>query len=117
MEVYSVDEAFLDITGSLYLLGEPEDIAMQIKRKIRRDFGLTCSIGVGPNKLLAKLAGSMQKPDGFTIIHPWAISEILEKLPVSELCGIGSRLEKHLDSMGVRTCGELGRFPVKEFGG
>ena len=114
VEVYSVDEAFLDITGSLYLFGEPEDIAMRIKRKIRRGFGLTCSIGVGPNKLLAKLAGSMQKPDGFTIIHPGAVSEILERLPVSELCGIGSRLERHLEAMGVRTCGELGRFPVKE---
>ena len=114
VEVYSVDEAFLDITGSLYLLGEPEDIAMRIKRRIRRGFGLTCSIGVGPNKLLAKLAGGMQKPDGFTIIHPGAVSEILEKLLVSELCGIGSRLESHLESMGVKTCGELGRFPVKE---
>ena len=114
MEVYSVDEAFLDITGSLYLFGEPEDIAMRIKRKIRRNFGLTCSIGVGPNKLLAKLAGSMQKPDGFTIIHPGAVSEILEELPVSELCGIGSRLERHLEAMGVKTCGELGRFSVKE---
>ncbi|MDP6433358.1 MAG: DNA polymerase IV, partial [Candidatus Scalindua sp.] len=114
VEVYSVDEAFLDITGSLYLFCEPEDIAVQIKRRIRRDFGLTCSIGVGPNKLLAKLAGSMQKPDGFTIIHPGAVSEILEKLPVSELCGIGSRLERHLEAMGVKTCGELRRFSVKE---
>ena len=77
-------------------------------------FGLTCSIGVGPNKLLAKLAGNMKKPDGFTTIHPGAVSEILEKLPVGELCGIGSRLERHLEGMGIKTCGELGRFPVKE---
>ncbi len=114
VEVYSVDEAFLDITGSLYLFGKPEDIAMRIKRKIRKNFGLTCSIGVGPNKLLAKLAGNMKKPDGFTTIHSEAVFGILEKLPVSELCGIGSRLERHLEAMGIKTCGELGRFPVKE---
>ena len=114
VEVYSVDEAFLDITGSLSLFGKPEDIAMRIKRKILKGFGLTCSIGVGPNKLLAKLAGNMQKPDGFTTIHPGAVSEILEELPVGELCGIGSRLEVHLEAMGIKTCGELGRFPVKE---
>ncbi len=114
VEVYSVDEAFLDITGALYLFGKPENIAFRIKRKIWRNFGLTCSIGVGPNKLLAKLAGNMQKPDGFTTIHPGAVSEILEKLPVSELCGIGSRLERHLEAMGIKTCGELGRFSVKD---
>ncbi|MCP3999641.1 MAG: DNA polymerase IV, partial [Gammaproteobacteria bacterium] len=82
VEVYSVDEAFLDITGSLSLFGKPEDIAMRIKKRILKGFGLTCSVGVGPNKLLAKLAGNMQKPDGFTTIHPGAVSEILEELPV-----------------------------------
>ena len=114
VEVYSVDEAFLDITGSLCLFNNPEGIALRIKKEIRRNFGLTCSVGIGPNKLLAKLAGNMKKPDGLTIIHVEKISEILEKLPVSDLCGIGSRLEKHLETMGVKTCGELGRFPVKE---
>jgi DNA polymerase-4 len=114
VEVYSIDEAFLDITGSLCLFNSPEDIALQIKRKIRKNFGLTCSIGVGSNKLLAKLASNMKKPDGLTIIHPEDVSEILEKLPASTLCGIGSRLEMHLEAMGVKTCGELGRFPVKE---
>jgi DNA polymerase IV len=117
VEVYSVDEVFLDITGSLYLFNSPEDIALQIKGKIRKNFGLTCSIGIGSNKLLAKMASNMKKPDGLTIIRPEDISEILEKLPVSDLCGIGSRLEMHLEAMGVRTCGELGRFPVKELKG
>jgi len=113
-EVYSVDEAFLDVTGSLCLFDTPEDIALRIKNEVRNNFGLTCSAGIGPNKLLAKLASNMEKPDGLTIIHPDGISGTLEKLPVSKLCGIGSRLEKHLESMGIKTCGELGRSPEKE---
>ncbi|MFQ5964039.1 MAG: DNA polymerase IV [Candidatus Scalinduaceae bacterium] len=114
VEVYSVDEVFLDITGSLYLFDSPRDVALQIKKRMHRNFGLTCSIGIGPNKLLAKLASNMKKPDGLTIIHTEDISGILEELPVSKLCGIGSRLEMHLEAMGVKTCEELGRFPVNE---
>ena len=114
VEVYSVDEAFLDVTGTLCLFNNTGNIARQIKERVLDNFGLTCSVGIGPNKLLAKLASNMEKPDGLTLIAPENISGILGKLPVSGLCGIGSRLEKHLEAMGIMTCGELGRFPVRE---
>ena len=70
VEVFSIDEAFLDVTGSIRLFGSAEEISMRIKARIRTDFGLTCSIGIAPNKLLAKLASEMEKPDGLTVIPP-----------------------------------------------
>ena len=112
IEVFSIDEAFLDLTGSLKLFGSAESIAYQLKARIRHVFGLTCSIGIAPNKLLAKLASDMQKPDGLTIIAPERVSEVLERLPVKELCGIGKKVEKQLADLNIFTCGELGRASV-----
>jgi len=111
VEVFSIDEAFLDLTGSLKIFGSVERIAMQIKARIRHRYGITCSIGIAPNKLLAKLASEMKKPDGLTIIDPDRINAILEEMPVGELCGIGRRMQKRLLAFGITTCGELGRFP------
>lgn len=112
VEVFSIDEAFLDITGSLRLFGSASRIAHLIKARIRHRFGLTCSIGIAPNKLLAKLASEMKKPDGLTIIHQERVAAILENLPIRELCGIGRQTERTLTLLGIRTCGELGRFPL-----
>ncbi|HKK01278.1 MAG TPA: DNA polymerase IV, partial [Desulfuromonadales bacterium] len=112
VEVFSIDEAFLDVTGSLSLFGSAERITALLKERIRREFGLTCSVGIAPNKLLAKLASDMQKPDGLTIIPPDRIAEVLEHLPVNELCGIGSKVQRQLARLGIRTCGQLGRFSV-----
>jgi DNA polymerase-4 len=112
VEVFSIDEAFLDVTGSLNLFGGAERIAFLLKARIRHEFGLTCSIGIAPNKLLAKLASDMQKPDGLTIIAPEQVTAILERLPVKELCGIGKKVETQLASFGILTCGQLGRYPV-----
>lgn len=113
VEVFSIDEAFLDVTGSLRLYGSTERIAYLIKSRIKARFGLTCSVGVAPNKLLAKLASEMQKPDGLTVIAPQRIAEVLESLPIGELCGIGRRTEEKLHLLGIHTCGELGRFPIR----
>jgi DNA polymerase IV len=113
VEVFSIDEAFLDVTGCLRLFGSAELIAARIKARIRQELGLTCSIGIAPNKLLAKLASDMQKPDGLTIIQPERIAAVLEDLPVKELCGIGKNVERQLFLLGISTCGQLGRFPVK----
>ncbi len=113
VEVFSIDEAFLDLTGSLRLFGSAERIAYLLKAHIRHEFGLTCSIGIAPNKLLAKLASEMKKPDGLTIISPDRVAEVLEQMPAKELCGIGSKVEKQLTRFGIQTCGELGRFPVE----
>ena len=113
VEVFSIDEAFLDVTGSVGLFGSPEQIAALIKSRIRETFGLTCSIGIAPNKLLAKLASEMQKPDGLTVIRPEEVSTVLEKVPIQDLCGIGARTQKQLELLGIRTCGNLGRFPLE----
>jgi len=112
VEVFSIDECFLDLTGSIKLFGSPVDIAISIKKKLRDNLGLTCSIGIAPNKLLAKLASDMQKPDGLVVIRPEDIHDVLEALPVEELCGIGDRMAEHLRGLGIRTAGELGRANI-----
>ena len=112
VEVFSIDEAFLDVTGSMGIFGSPERIVYLMKARIKHSFGLTCSVGVAPNKLLAKLASDMKKPDGLTIIRPEEISPVLEAIPIKDICGIGSQTEKKLNLLGIKTCGDLGRFPV-----
>ncbi len=112
VEVFSVDEAFLDVSGSLGIFGSAQRIAYLIKSRIKARLGLTCSVGVAPNKLLAKLASDMQKPDGLTFIYPDKISALLEELPIGEICGIGRKTEQKLNRMGISTCGQLGRYSV-----
>ncbi len=113
VETFSIDEAFLDVTGSLAIFGSAKRIAFLIKARIRHRFGLTCSIGIAPNKLLAKLASEMQKPDGLTVIPADEVSRVMAQLPVGELCGIGATTRRQLALLGIRTCGELGRYPVE----
>ncbi len=113
VEVVSIDEAFMDVTGSLAIFGSAERIAYLIKARIRHRFGLTCSVGIAPNKRLAKVASEMQKPDGLTVIPPKEVSRIMEQLPIGALCGIGRKTERQLNQLGIRTCGELGRYPVE----
>jgi len=114
VEIFSVDEAFLDVTGSLDFFGGIKRIAYLIKSRIKARLGLTCSIGVAPNKLLAKLASGMDKPDGLTLIGHNRIDNLLASVPVGALCGIGRKTERKLNRMGIFTCGQLGRFPVRE---
>lgn len=110
VQVFSIDEAFLDVSGSLKLFGSAERIAQLIKAQIKTHFGLSCSVGIAPNKLLAKLASEMQKPDGLTRIEPNQVAEVLENLPIGELCGIGRKTQGKLEQLGIYTCGQLGRF-------
>ena len=112
VEVFSIDEAFLDVTGSMSLYGSPENIAFLLKAQIQHHFGITCSVGIAPNKLLAKLASDMKKPDGLTVITPDAITQTLETVPAKDLCGVGSKTARQLALYGVTTCGQLGRYPV-----
>ncbi|MBK5276361.1 MAG: DNA polymerase IV [Desulfuromonadales bacterium] len=109
VEAFSIDESWLDVTHSLSIFDSAVNIAYLIKARIRHSFGITCSIGIAPNKLLAKLASDMQKPDGLTVIMPEDVSRVLERLPIKELCGIGKKMERHLNMMSLYTCGELGR--------
>ena len=120
VEVASIDEAYLDITKSQLLFKSPLHTAQSIKEQIRKQEQLTCSIGVAPNKLLAKLGSRLRKPDGLVVIQKEEVSQVLKDLPVSSLFGIGPKLEESLKAMGIFTCGQLGGFPVplleKRFG-
>jgi DNA polymerase-4 len=109
VELFSIDEAFLDITGSFTIFHTPAHIATSIKKEIKDTLGLTCSIGIAPNKLLAKLASGLKKPDGLVEIKHDDVSSLLEDLPVNKLCGIGPHLERTLSERGIKTCGQLGR--------
>ena len=122
VEVFSIDEAFLDVTNIVPRPSSPDPISLakDIKRKIREKFNLTCSIGISYNKLLAKLAGELKKPDGLKVITPADIPDGLKDVPVSTLCGVGRKLEEYLGQMGIKTFGKLNRCPretlVKRFG-
>jgi len=112
VEIYSIDEAFLDITGTNHLFGGPEAVGTTIKELVKKRFGINCTIGIAPNILIAKLASDLAKPDGLKRIRPEDVPSLLENLPVKELWGIGRQTEKKLEAMGIKTCGELGRTPV-----
>ncbi len=105
----SIDEAFLDVTGSLHLFGTAIETAQLIKDDIRRETGLTASVGVGPNPFLAKLASDMQKPDGLTITprDPDEIIAFLAPLPVERLWGVGKIVGSKLTTAGICTIGDL----------
>lgn len=107
----SVDEAFVDVTGSLVLFGSAVEIAETIRARIKAETGLTASVGVAPNKFLAKLASDLDKPDGMTVIEGGRVFERLDPLPVSRLWGVGPAAEKSLGRLGLRTIGDIRRTP------
>lgn len=112
IEVFSVDEAFLDITRCQRLLGPPARIARLIRHKVFESSGLLCSIGVSGDKTTAKFAAKLEKPDGLTIIRPWEAADRLRDVPVTALCGIAEGIGGFLASYGVHTCGQIGRLPI-----
>lgn len=107
VEPLSIDEAFLDVTGSIALFGEPTAIAHQLKTRISAEIGLTASVGVAPNKFLAKLASDMDKPDGLTVIPADRINEIIGPLPVERLWGVGQVTAKRLHQHGIMVFRDL----------
>ena len=117
MEDVGIDEAFLDISS----IDRPsEEIAKEIKERIKEETGLTCSIGIAPNKLLAKMASDMQKPDGLTIIVEDDIRSRIWPLSVRKLWGVGPKTEAYLEKMGIQTVGNLASISldrlIEEFG-
>ena len=117
IEDVGIDEAFLDISS----IDKPsEEIAKEIKRRIKDETDLTCSIGIAPNKLLAKMASDMQKPDGFTIIKDEDVESHIWPLPARKLWGVGPKTETYLKEMGIKTIGELASLSldrlIEEFG-
>jgi DNA polymerase-4 len=105
----SIDEAFLDVTGSLRVHGTPTEIGQALKRRIRDELALTTSVGVAPNKFLAKLASDLEKPDGLTVITAADVDRVLPPLPVTKIWGIGPKTAARLEGMAIRTIGDLRR--------
>lgn len=111
VEPLSIDEAFLDVTGSQKLFGTGEQIARLIKRRIKEKEGLTASVGVAPNKYLAKIASDLEKPDGLVVVDAQRIAEFLHPLDISRLWGAGKHTQEKLHSMGIHTIGDLAAYP------
>jgi len=113
VEVFSVDEAFLDVTHCQRLHGPPERIARMARARIFEvSGGLPCSIGVAGNKSIAKIASDLKKPDGLTVIPPWEARERLDRIPMEKLCGLGPHIAEFLSLYGARTCGDVARLPL-----
>jgi DNA polymerase-4 len=112
VEPLSLDEAFLDVAGAVRLFGPPPAIAGRIREQVRHELGFNCSVGVAPNKFLAKLASTQAKPDGLLHVRDGAVQEFLDPLPVGALWGAGERTVETLGRLGVRTVGELAALPV-----
>lgn len=109
VEGLSLDEAFLDVTGSERLMGNGEFIAKAIRRRIREETGLTASVGIGPNKLLAKIASDLNKPDGLCRLGPDNLHAILGPLPIQKLFGVGKKSLPGIQAAGIHTFGDLQR--------
>jgi DNA polymerase-4 len=113
VEPLSIDEAFLDVTGSIRLFGHSEIIAKKIKQIIFAETGLTISAGVAPSKFVAKIASDIDKPDGLTVVHPDGVRDFLDPLPVKKMWGVGKVTQLLLSRLNIRTFGELRQTPVK----
>ncbi|MBI4729377.1 MAG: DNA polymerase IV [Acidobacteria bacterium] len=107
VETVSLDEAFLDVSGAGRLFGLPIEIAGRIRARVREERGLACSVGVAPNKLLAKIASRQAKPDGIGVVPADGVRRFLNPLPVDRLWGVGPETTSTLGRLGVRTVGEL----------
>ena len=111
VEPLSIDEAFLDISGSMNLFKSKQEIGQKLKARIVEDQQLTGSVGIAPNKFLAKIASDLEKPDGLVIVEKDRISEFLHPLPVSRMWGAGKKTLEKLDQSGIHTIGDLARMP------
>ena len=114
VEVFSVDEAFLDVTRCQKLLGSPPRIARLVKQKVFEVSGLPCSVGVSGDKTTAKFAAKQDKPNGLACVPPWEARQHLANVPVTELCGIADGIGRFLAERGVWTCGDMAHLPIGE---
>jgi DNA polymerase-4 len=112
----SLDEAFLDVSGATRRLGRPSWIGEWIRARIADEQGITCSVGVAPTKFLAKLASSLCKPDGLLVVPAGGVTGFLHPLPLRALWGVGERTAEHLESLGLRTVGDLAATPLPALG-
>src|SRR6056297_497769 len=113
VEPLSLDEAFLDVSGCERLFGNPEEIARRIKQEILDETGLIASVGVAPNKFLAKIASDLEKPDALVFVDPERVAEFLDPLPVGRIWGVGKVTESVMHRLGVNTIGQLRSIPIE----
>lgn len=111
VEVFSIDEAWLDVTGCEGLFGDSLEIAQKIQNTIYSELHIGCSVGVSSNKLLAKMASDFKKPMGLTVLPPEKVREMLWPLPVGKLFGVGRKMTQHLNKLNVNTIGDLAKVP------
>lgn len=117
VQAVSIDEAYLDVTEHLGALGSGTGIAREIRRRVRSERGLTVSVGVGPSKLVAKIASDADKPDGLTVVPPAEVEGFLAPLPVRRLHGVGPATERALEGLGVRTVADLRALDLEVLAG
>jgi DNA polymerase-4 len=115
VEQVSIDEAFVDITGTERLHGDLSDLCRRIKSLVRQSASLTCSIGIAPNKFLAKIASDYKKPDGLTILEPERVEEFLRRLPVGKIPGVGKKTGEELRKLGIVFVADMLKFPPGYF--
>ncbi|HEY7661416.1 MAG TPA: DNA polymerase IV [Actinomycetota bacterium] len=116
VEPISLDEAFLDVAGAVVLFGEPAEIAAKVRREVLGGVGVSCSVGVAPTKLVAKLASRQAKPDGLVVVRAGDVAAFLDPLPARALWGVGEKTMETLGRLGIRTVGDLGRMPPSVLG-
>ncbi len=113
-EQVGIDEAYLDVTQHVHCsFGEVEVLVALMKADVKRQVGVSFSVGVGPNKLVAKVACDMQKPDGLTFVHPEKVKAFLGPLPVDRLLGVGKKTSQKMTELGITTMGDLAGFDVQ----
>ncbi|MBO3753865.1 MAG: DNA polymerase IV [Candidatus Brockarchaeota archaeon] len=114
-EQAGVDEAYLDVSERVEGdFDRAVELARRMKEEVRRSMGLTCSIGIGPNKLVAKIAADFQKPDGLTVVKPEEVQRFLSQLPVNRLIGVGVKTQSLMESLGIKTIGDLASYDVRK---
>lgn len=114
IEPLSLDEAYLDVSGSIHFAGSATRIAQEIRRLIKTELGLTASAGVAPNKFLAKIASDINKPDGLKVIRPEEVADFIVSLPIEKIWGVGKVTARKMHRLGLKTCGDLQRLTRPE---
>ena len=113
LEQLSIDEAFIDITGTEKLLGTPEETAKKLKNRVRSESGLTVSVGIASNKYVAKIASGISKPDGLFIVHPGEEGKFMRSLPVEKIWGAGEKTQNLFKKHGLKTCDDICHLSLK----
>jgi DNA polymerase-4 len=112
VETVSIDEAFMDLAGTERLIGAPAVLASELKKKIRTSLNLSCSVGIAPNRFLAKVASDFRKPDGLTVITPEEVGGFIDRLPIAKVPGVGPETQAKMAELGIRFLGDICKFPA-----